>query len=111
MQQMRRSTPCFLQHNTASAMVVVLALWYWTAEVGAIWLELPPHGVKCLSEEIQPNVVIFGNYTLFSNDISYTSTMSVKVEPLHLFNITILISHTAKVDKVLIVWRFKRSPL
>ncbi|KAF3324115.1 transmembrane emp24 domain-containing protein p24delta4-like protein [Carex littledalei] len=76
---MRRSKQSFLQCNAASSMVIVLALWKWTTEVGAIWIELPPHGAKCLSEEIQPNVVVFGNYTLFSNDNRIPATMSVKV--------------------------------
>ncbi|KAJ4760146.1 Transmembrane emp24 domain-containing protein 10 [Rhynchospora pubera] len=76
---MMQSKMTFLHRNVASPVVILLALWQWTAEVGAIWMELPPKGTKCLSEEIQSNVVLFGNYTLFSSDIRYPSTMSVKV--------------------------------
>ncbi|AQK83192.1 Transmembrane emp24 domain-containing protein p24delta4 [Zea mays] len=30
----------------------------------AVWLELPPSGTKCVSEEIQPNVVVLADYAI-----------------------------------------------
>nr|CAD1826215.1 unnamed protein product [Ananas comosus var. bracteatus] len=63
----------------APAAVAVAALWSaWG--VGAVWLDLPATGVKCVSEEIQPNVVVLADYAVMSQDYSNGHpTVSVKV--------------------------------
>jgi len=47
----------------------------------AVWLELPPSGTKCVSEEIQPNVVVLGDYYGIHEDYNThgTPTLSCKV--------------------------------
>ncbi|KAK9286115.1 hypothetical protein L1049_014496 [Liquidambar formosana] len=46
----------------------------------AIWLSLPAKsGTKCVSEEIQNNVVVLSDYVVVSEDHSYIPTISVKV--------------------------------
>lgn len=46
----------------------------------AVWLSLPPSGMKCVSEEIQANVVVFADYTVVYEDDSHgTATVSAKV--------------------------------
>ncbi|EHA8588541.1 Transmembrane emp24 domain-containing protein p24delta4 [Cocos nucifera] len=46
----------------------------------AVWLSLPPSGVKCVSEEIQSNVVVLADYTVVYEDDSHgTATISAKV--------------------------------
>ncbi|KAK1315073.1 Transmembrane emp24 domain-containing protein p24delta3 [Acorus calamus] len=56
---------------------------------GAIWLNLPGSGTKCVSEEIQNNVVVLADYTVVAEDQSEGyPTISAKVtspygNPLH----------------------------
>ncbi|KAI3439317.1 GOLD domain-containing protein [Psidium guajava] len=45
----------------------------------AIWLNLPAAGTKCVSEEIQHNVVVLADYVIVSNYESSIPTISVKV--------------------------------
>ncbi|PSS29163.1 Transmembrane emp24 domain-containing protein [Actinidia chinensis var. chinensis] len=46
----------------------------------AIWMTLPPSGTKCVSEEIQNNVVVLADYVVISEDHTHPSpTISVKV--------------------------------
>lgn len=45
----------------------------------AIWLNLPATGTKCVSEEIQNNVVVLADYVVVSDDHSHSPTISVKV--------------------------------
>ncbi|XP_031254941.1 transmembrane emp24 domain-containing protein p24delta3-like [Pistacia vera] len=45
----------------------------------AIWLNLPPSGTKCVSEEIQNNVVVLADYLVVSEDHMHIPTISVKV--------------------------------
>ncbi|ESQ35912.1 hypothetical protein EUTSA_v10008686mg [Eutrema salsugineum] len=45
----------------------------------AIWLDVPPTGTKCVSEEIHSNVVVLGDYLIISEDNSNLPTISVKV--------------------------------
>lgn len=45
----------------------------------AIWLNLPATGTKCVSEEIQNNVVVLADYVVVSEDHSHIPTISVKV--------------------------------
>ncbi|KAJ4842130.1 hypothetical protein Tsubulata_048394 [Turnera subulata] len=44
-----------------------------------IWLNLPPTGTKCVSEEIHNNVVVLADYVVVSDDHSRIPTISVKV--------------------------------
>ena len=46
----------------------------------AIWLNLPATGTKCVSEEIQNNVVVLADYVVIPDDHGHPSpTISVKV--------------------------------
>ncbi|CAI0375508.1 unnamed protein product [Linum tenue] len=46
----------------------------------AIWLNLPPSGTKCVSEELHNNVVVLADYVVVSDDHSSAPTISVKKE-------------------------------
>ncbi|RZR76026.1 hypothetical protein BHM03_00000630, partial [Ensete ventricosum] len=63
--------------------VVRLLLWPLLLAPGtaAVWLNLPASGTKCVSEEIQPNVVVIANYAVASDgaDIAL-QTIAAKVE-------------------------------
>lgn len=46
----------------------------------AVWISLPASGTKCVSEEIQPNVVVLADYTVATEDSSQVHpTISAKV--------------------------------
>ncbi|XP_027345969.1 transmembrane emp24 domain-containing protein p24delta3-like [Abrus precatorius] len=45
----------------------------------AIWLTLPASGTKCVSEEIQNNVVVLADYVVVPDDHSHSATIAVKV--------------------------------
>ncbi|XP_022967522.1 transmembrane emp24 domain-containing protein p24delta3-like [Cucurbita maxima] len=45
----------------------------------AIWLNIPSTGTKCVSEEIQSNVVVMADYVVISENYTHTPTISVKV--------------------------------
>ncbi|XBH98424.1 hypothetical protein VPH35_127939 [Triticum aestivum] len=66
---------------TRPALVVgalVAALMMLCAE--AVWLDLPPTGTKCVSEEIQPNVVVVADYMLmYEAHATAHPTVAVKV--------------------------------
>lgn len=47
----------------------------------AIWLNIPSSGTKCVSEEIQTNVVVMADYVVISENYTHTPTISVKVSP------------------------------
>lgn len=61
---------------------VLLLLW-WTSFLPmdqAIWLNLPPTGTKCVSEEVHINVVVLADYVVIPDDHSHqTPTISAKV--------------------------------
>ncbi|RZS17642.1 hypothetical protein BHM03_00049809 [Ensete ventricosum] len=63
--------------------VVRLLLWPLLLAPGmtAVWLNLPASGTKCVSEEIQPNVVVIDNY-IVASDIAL-QTISLQLE--HIF--------------------------
>ncbi|CAJ1938289.1 unnamed protein product [Sphenostylis stenocarpa] len=44
----------------------------------AIWLTLPASGTKCVSEEIQHNVVVLADYVIIPTDHSHNPTIAVK---------------------------------
>ncbi|VAI84120.1 unnamed protein product [Triticum turgidum subsp. durum] len=66
---------------TRPALVVralVAALMMLGSE--AVWLDLPPTGTKCVSEEIQPNVVVVADYMLmYEAHATAHPTVAVKV--------------------------------
>ncbi|XP_037458557.1 transmembrane emp24 domain-containing protein p24delta3-like [Triticum urartu] len=66
---------------TRPALVVgalVAALMMLGSE--AVWLDLPPSGTKCVSEEIQPNVVVVADYMLmYEAHATAHPTVAVKV--------------------------------
>ncbi|CAH8311394.1 unnamed protein product [Eruca vesicaria subsp. sativa] len=45
----------------------------------SVWLDVPTSGTKCVSEEIQSNVVVLADYIIISEDDSLLPTISVKV--------------------------------
>ncbi|KAI4375546.1 hypothetical protein MLD38_013402 [Melastoma candidum] len=60
--------------------IAVLLFCSLLAERGhAIWLNLPASGRKCVSEEIQLNVVVLADYVVVSDDHSHMPTIAVKV--------------------------------
>ncbi|XP_042496189.1 transmembrane emp24 domain-containing protein p24delta3-like [Macadamia integrifolia] len=62
--------------------LMVLLLWIslFLPLGQAIWLNLPGSGTKCVSEEIQTNVVVLADYTVVSDDHSHEiPTIAVKV--------------------------------
>ncbi|GLT96928.1 hypothetical protein SLE2022_145190 [Rubroshorea leprosula] len=70
-----------VQWATIFRALSVALLWVWTTvPVGeAVWLSLPESGTKCVSEEIQNNVVVLGDYVVISEDHTHVPTISVKV--------------------------------
>lgn len=60
--------------------VLLLVLLCVVQRSGAIWLNLPASGTKCVSEEIQSNVVVVADYVVISDDHAQaTPTISAKV--------------------------------
>ncbi|CAK9158332.1 unnamed protein product [Ilex paraguariensis] len=45
----------------------------------AIWLNLPSSGTKCVSEDIQINVVVLADYSVINDGTSHMPTLSAKV--------------------------------
>ncbi|KAI5448557.1 hypothetical protein KIW84_015823 [Lathyrus oleraceus] len=70
-----------MEKNIASIIVssaLLFFLFFSTSD--AIWITLPgPSGMKCVSEEIQNNVVVLADYLVIQADQSYHPTISVKV--------------------------------
>lgn len=65
----------------ANVRAVVLLLLMCLLQRGeAIWLSLPATGTKCVSEEIQSNVVVLADYVVISDDhVRSVPTISAKV--------------------------------
>lgn len=63
-------------------MGLIWLIWatnFWQLGM-SIWLNLPSSGTKCVSEEIQTNVVVLADYYVISDDqTSLEATISVKV--------------------------------
>ena len=59
------------------ALAVVLAVASLQAE--AVWLDVPQSGTKCVSEEIQSNVVVIGDYSVLYEHHHAHPTVAVKV--------------------------------
>ncbi|KAL3515616.1 hypothetical protein ACH5RR_022518 [Cinchona calisaya] len=63
---------------SSSALLTILCLL--SEKVGALWLNLPASGTKCVSEEIHNNVVVLADYVVISDDHSHpTPSISAKV--------------------------------
>ncbi|BAF25256.2 Os09g0453200 [Oryza sativa Japonica Group] len=60
----------------AWAATAAALLWWMAAGAGAVWLEIPPSATKCVSEEIQSNVVVIGDYSvLYEHHLNPTVTV------------------------------------
>ncbi|CAL5088055.1 unnamed protein product [Urochloa decumbens] len=63
-----------------AAAAAAAVLWWWMAAgAEAVWLEIAPSGSKCVSEEIQSNVVVIGDYSVLYEHHHAHPTVSVKV--------------------------------
>ncbi|KAF8654433.1 hypothetical protein HU200_061616 [Digitaria exilis] len=56
-----------------------LTLWWLTGCAGAVWLELATTATKCLSEEIQSNVVVMADYSILFEEHPVRPYVSAKV--------------------------------
>ncbi|CAG7900039.1 unnamed protein product [Brassica rapa] len=64
-----------MRHGLTTAILLFILL-----PVGeAIWLDVPTTGTKCVSEEIQSNIVVLADYIIISEDHSLKPTISAKV--------------------------------
>ncbi|XP_048439335.1 transmembrane emp24 domain-containing protein p24delta4-like [Pyrus x bretschneideri] len=63
---------------TALAAALLLTACSVVPTSEAIWMKLPSSDTKCVSEEIQNNVVFLGDYGVISHDHNRYSTISVK---------------------------------
>ncbi|KAL3638159.1 hypothetical protein CASFOL_018029 [Castilleja foliolosa] len=64
--------------NVRAALLLVLMCVLRRSE--ALWLSLPASGTKCVSEEIQSNVVVLADYVVIYDDhVHPTPTISAKV--------------------------------
>ncbi|XP_051188037.1 transmembrane emp24 domain-containing protein p24delta3 [Lolium perenne] len=62
-----------------AAVAAVVVLWWMWAGAGAVWLEIPPSGTKCVAEEIRNNVVVIADYSVLYEHHQVHPTVSVKV--------------------------------
>ena len=62
-----------------SAVAILVVILCMVGGIESIWLTLPSSGTKCVSEEIQNNVVVLGDYVVVSDDPVRSPTISVKV--------------------------------
>jgi hypothetical protein len=63
----------------AGAAVAAATLWWLTGCAGAVWLELATTAIKCLSEEIQSNVVVMADYSILFEEHPIRPRVSAKV--------------------------------
>ncbi|KAM7507728.1 hypothetical protein LguiA_018181 [Lonicera macranthoides] len=52
--------------------LVVICCWLSGLVVEGVWLDLPSSGTKCVSEDIQNNVVVLADYSVINQDGSST---------------------------------------
>lgn len=64
----------------AGAVAAALTLWWLTGRAGAVWLELATTAGKCLSEEIQSNIVVMADYSILFEEHPVRPTVFVKVQ-------------------------------
>lgn len=60
-------------------IILAILFLYLFSICQAIWINLPASGTKCVSEEIQNNVVVLADYIVLPIDRSNKPTLSVKV--------------------------------
>lgn len=81
----RESEKTAMEHQRMILLSFLLILTFLTSDLvrpsHAIWLNLPSTGTKCVSEEIQSNVVVLADYVVISENYTHTPTISVKVSP------------------------------
>ncbi|XP_006660684.1 transmembrane emp24 domain-containing protein p24delta4-like [Oryza brachyantha] len=65
--------------GTWAPAAVAALLWCMAAGAGAVWLEIAPSGTKCVSEEIQSNVVVIGDYSVLYEHHHAHPTVTAKV--------------------------------
>ncbi|KAL5992885.1 hypothetical protein ACLOJK_013804 [Asimina triloba] len=81
----RLDLPCagmMSRHAILRILVFLLSLPGFLSPLAtAIWLNLPPSGSKCVSEEIQANVIVLADYTVVHEDRGrQLPTISAKTE-------------------------------
>ncbi|GJN15985.1 hypothetical protein PR202_gb02935 [Eleusine coracana subsp. coracana] len=59
--------------------VAAVTVWWLARCAGAVWLELATTTTKCLSEEIQSNVVVIGDYSILYEEHPVRPLVSAKV--------------------------------
>ncbi|XP_048437591.1 transmembrane emp24 domain-containing protein p24delta3-like [Pyrus x bretschneideri] len=65
---------------SGSAVAAAILLILCVVRTGqAIWVTLPASGTKCVSDEIQNNVVVLADYVVIPDDHSQTPTIAAKV--------------------------------
>ena len=70
------------RRGAGAAVAAAFTLW-WLALAGcagAVWLELTTTATKCLSEEIQSNVVVMADYSILFEEHPVRPTVSAKVQ-------------------------------
>lgn len=72
-----------MQRSFPTALLLSLLIFLLSPELipicEAVWLNIPHTGSKCVSEEIQTNVVVLTDYIVISDEHSINPTVSVKV--------------------------------
>ncbi|CAN8244810.1 unnamed protein product [Cochlearia groenlandica] len=73
-----------MQHRGLPTALLLSGLLYFLAtEIvpvsEAVWLTVPHTGTKCVSEEIQTNIVVLADYIVISDEHSIFPSLSVKV--------------------------------
>ncbi|CAD6249350.1 unnamed protein product [Miscanthus lutarioriparius] len=64
----------------AMALALAVALAVASLHAEAVWLDVPQSGTKCVSEEIQSNVVVLADYSIMFESHPYSHpTIAVKV--------------------------------
>ncbi|XP_072996267.1 transmembrane emp24 domain-containing protein p24delta3-like isoform X3 [Typha latifolia] len=67
-----------ISRSTVAAAAVLALLCAWGAD--AVWLNMPVTGTKCVSEEIQPNVVVLADYAvMYEGSTHGQPTIAIKV--------------------------------
>ena len=63
--------------NRCCVVVLLISLMMILSE--GVWLDLPTTGTKCVSEEIQNNVVVVADYVVIDEQGHASPTVSAKV--------------------------------
>jgi len=56
----------------AMALALAVALAVASLHAEAVWLDVPQSGTKCVSEEIQSNVVVLADYSIMFESHPYS---------------------------------------